>query len=191
MLGIVLFLGVNAFGSDLHVIKCKQFRGGLLISRCTTGFLLQAFMVKLCGSCAEHIFRGSGQMKNRITWASLVWGLMFLAMKMLMFKWMGSAQLIGKNCSEAMTELDFSWCRGVSENAMGCMTDSLSQLQKLTLFGCSQVCLFSLFAFEVHVHDDRMKNITKLTTPEYSVDVLFPVCIAIVEMYTCRLRHLA
>ena len=48
-------------------------------------------------------------------------------------------------CSEKLEEADFSWCRGISNKALGLLADSCPQLRKLTLFGCSQVThLYSL-----------------------------------------------
>lgn len=41
--------------------------------------------------------------------------------------------------SEKLEEADFSWCRKISSRALGLLVDSCSQMQKLTLFGCSQV----------------------------------------------------
>lgn len=51
----------------------------------------------------------------------------------------GGSQCIGEKCGASLQTLDLSWCRAVSENAMGRMADSLSALKSLKLFGCSQI----------------------------------------------------
>ena len=51
----------------------------------------------------------------------------------------GGSQCIAERCGGSLQILDLSWCRAVSENAMGRMADSLPALQSLKLFGCSQV----------------------------------------------------
>ena len=50
-----------------------------------------------------------------------------------------AAQCIGETCGGTLQTLDLSWCRAVSENAVGRMADALPALTSLTLFGCSQV----------------------------------------------------
>ena len=42
-------------------------------------------------------------------------------------------------CSEHLEEVNFSWCRGISSAGLGFLVDSCANLQKITLFGCTQV----------------------------------------------------
>lgn len=42
-------------------------------------------------------------------------------------------------CSEKLEEVDFSWCRGIPNSAIGLLVDSCPNLKKVTIFGCSQV----------------------------------------------------
>ena len=43
-------------------------------------------------------------------------------------------------CRDSLEELDVSWCRSVPESWLGLLADGCSNLRKLTIFGCSQVC---------------------------------------------------
>lgn len=43
-------------------------------------------------------------------------------------------------CRGSLEELNISWCRGVPEPWLGVLADACTNLRKLTVFGCSQVC---------------------------------------------------
>uniref|UniRef100_A0A7S0WKY4 F-box/LRR-repeat protein 15-like leucin rich repeat domain-containing protein n=1 Tax=Chlamydomonas leiostraca TaxID=1034604 RepID=A0A7S0WKY4_9CHLO len=43
------------------------------------------------------------------------------------------------HCKETLSDLDISFCRGVSDQGLGHLVDSCEQLQQVLLFGCSQI----------------------------------------------------
>lgn len=48
-------------------------------------------------------------------------------------------EALAKSCKDTLRELDVSFCRDVSEGAVGKLVDSCVNLSKLTVYGCSQL----------------------------------------------------
>lgn len=44
-----------------------------------------------------------------------------------------------------LQSLDLSWCRNMTNEAVGLIVDSCLSLRTLKLFGCTQVCIFFIF----------------------------------------------
>lgn len=61
----------------------------------------------------------------------------------------GQRGFVSRMCRANLQELDVSWCRGIPEEALGCLVDACPALTSLTLFGCSQA---RLHAHSVLVH---------------------------------------
>jgi hypothetical protein len=66
---------------------------------------------------------------------------------------LNSLQLIGpptlaalaKGCGDVLQELDVSFCRGVTEGALGALVDRCSRLQVLSVYSCTQLTQRFLF----------------------------------------------
>ena len=71
-------------------------------------------------------------------------------------------------CRASLEELNVSWCRGVPEPWLGVLADACTNLRKLTVFGCSQVCPASaLLCFQVRKQLDM--HISKDSEDETSI----------------------
>jgi len=42
-------------------------------------------------------------------------------------------------CADSLRTLDISWCRGVSDHGVGALVDACERLERLDLWGCSQL----------------------------------------------------
>ena len=56
-----------------------------------------------------------------------------------------------KHCARSLTDIDLSWCRGVTDNGVGSLVDASFHLSRLSIWGCSQ--LTRLF-FNGHRRDE-------------------------------------
>jgi len=54
---------------------------------------------------------------------------------------LGDACLVAlkEHCADSLESLDLSWCRAVSDNGVGALVDAAPRLQRLTVWGCSQL----------------------------------------------------
>ena len=50
-----------------------------------------------------------------------------------------SMQALALHCKDTLLHLDVSFCRAVSESALGLVADSCASLASLSLFGCSHI----------------------------------------------------
>lgn len=58
------------------------------------------------------------------------------------FLQVGRSTAISLACfSKNLVSLDLSWCRNLTNEALGLIVDNCLSLRVLKLFGCSQVCL--------------------------------------------------
>lgn len=48
-------------------------------------------------------------------------------------------QALARSCKDTLRELDVSFCRDISESALGRLVDQCVHLQKLRVYGCSQL----------------------------------------------------
>lgn len=64
-----------------------------------------------------------------------------------------------------LTELDMSWCRIMNDEVIEKILSCCAKLKKITLWGCSQVCILFQFCFEnilcyYHICIDMLMQIT-------------------------------
>eukprot|EP00879_Flechtneria_rotunda_P026293 GHRR01028028.1.p1 GENE.GHRR01028028.1~~GHRR01028028.1.p1 ORF type:complete len:517 (+),score=163.65 GHRR01028028.1:303-1853(+) len=52
---------------------------------------------------------------------------------------LATIQALASSCKETLQELDISFCRGVPEGALGQLVDKCERLERLKLYGCSQL----------------------------------------------------
>eukprot|EP00908_Phaeocystis_cordata_P026161 Transcript_8630.p1 GENE.Transcript_8630~~Transcript_8630.p1 ORF type:complete len:446 (+),score=168.75 Transcript_8630:1467-2804(+) len=50
-----------------------------------------------------------------------------------------SLQALAEHCAASLEDLDVSWCRGVTDDGVGLLADSCTQLRRLSIWGCSQL----------------------------------------------------
>ena len=91
----------------------------------TTRILGQELHLFRARTAARHRARG-GQSHARLRRSSGVLAHLSL----------NNVPALGDACLES---LDLSWCRAVSDNGVGALVDAAPRLQRLTVWGCSQL----------------------------------------------------
>ena len=62
-----------------------------------------------------------------------------LCMRSLPHAGNATMRALALHCANSLVALDASFCRGVTENSLGLVADSCHNLEKITVFGCSQI----------------------------------------------------
>jgi hypothetical protein len=44
-----------------------------------------------------------------------------------------------RHCTDELTALDISWCRGLTDHGVGALVDAAERLETLTLWGCTNL----------------------------------------------------